>query len=65
MNFWKTKRWSPADIACLKWSCLLIGAAFGTLMAEMLKPYVIPLLVVALVLAIKPTLNYYRKEKAV
>lgn len=64
MSIWKTKVWTPMDIACLKWSSVLAGIVIGTLMAETFQPYLVPLLIAAVVFAIKPLLSYFRNEAA-
>ncbi len=63
MNIWKTKVWKPIDIACLKWSSLLIGIVVGSLLAEMAKPYIVPMLIAAAILAIKPMWSYFSDDK--
>ena len=60
MSLWKTTTWSPLDIACLKWSSLLVGVAVGAFLAPLPQAAIWILLIVAVVLAIKPTKNYLR-----
>lgn len=63
MKFWKAKVWAPIDIVCLKWSTFLVGVVVGAWLQEWANPYRWWLLLVAVVLAIKPTLSYYRDDK--
>ena len=62
MNFWKTKTWKPMDIACLKWSSLLIGAAFGAYFPDFVKENLWVVLVVAVLLAIRPAVAYWKED---
>lgn len=63
MKLLRTKVWSWFDIALLKWSCILLGIVVGIYLVEILRPYVLVLLVLALTLAVKPAVDYFRDPR--
>ena len=60
MQIWKTKTWTPLDIGMLKWSSLLVGVAVGSFFADLAQQYLWLIVIAALALAIKPTIDYFR-----
>lgn len=62
MKLLRWKVWSPWDIACLKWSCLLLGMVVGALLADRLRGYLLPLTVAGLLLAVRPAIAYLKEE---
>ena len=60
MKLWKTKVWSPLDLILLKCSCLVFGIVFGALFADFVMDHLWSLLAVAVLLAIKPAVSYFR-----
>lgn len=61
MRIWITKPWPPGQIVLLKWCCLLFGVALGAWFGASLRPYALWILVAAVLLAIGPTMHYFRK----
>jgi len=64
MNLFRARVWSAVDIGLLKWCCVLFGMIVGAYCAEFTKSHVIGIALVATLLAIKPTVNYFRASKA-
>lgn len=64
MRLFKAKTWSVLDIGLLKWCCLLTGMIAGAYLADFTKRYVWAFAAAAVLLAIKPTVSYFRKEAA-
>jgi hypothetical protein len=60
MQIWITKPWSPGQIILLKWCCLLFGVAVGAWLGAALKPYALWILIAAVLLAVGPTVHYFR-----
>jgi hypothetical protein len=60
MKLLKNKRWKWYDIALLKWSALLFGAVAGGYFSSFLRGYLLILLIVAVILAIRPAMAYFR-----
>ena len=60
MRFLKSRTWSVAEIACLKWSSILFGALVGAYISDLVKTYVWLFVVSIIVLAIKPLTGYFR-----
>jgi hypothetical protein len=59
MGLLKTKVWSWVDIGLLKWSALLFGMILGGYFPDFTRRYVWVILVLAIVLAIKPSVSYW------
>jgi hypothetical protein len=55
--------WSPLAIGSLKWCCLLLGMIAGAYLSEFTKHYVWIFAVAAVLLAIKPMVAYFGKDK--
>ena len=64
MNLFRARVWSAVDIGLLKWCCVLFGMIVGAYCAEFTKSHVVGIALVAVLLAIKPTVNYFRASKA-
>jgi uncharacterized membrane protein len=64
MKLFRSKVWSPVDIASLKWSCVFLGMIVGAYLAGFVKDYVWVFLIGAILLAIKPTVSYFRVDDA-
>jgi hypothetical protein len=62
MKLLKNKRWEWYDIALLKWSALLFGVVAGAYSSSFIRDYLPILLLVAVVLAIRPAMAYFRDE---
>ncbi|MEA5115675.1 MAG: hypothetical protein VB050_16785 [Geobacteraceae bacterium] len=60
MKLLRTKIWNWWDAWLLKWSAFLFGIAAGAYFHEFLAKYVLMILVVAVVLAIKPSIAYFK-----
>jgi hypothetical protein len=56
----RTKVWSWVDIGLLKWSSLLFGMLAGVYLAEVMRPYLVVLLVLAVLCAVKPAVHYFK-----
>jgi hypothetical protein len=64
MRLFRSKVWSPVDIALLKWSCIFLGMIAGAYLSGLVKDHVWVFLVAALLLAIKPAVSYFRSDQA-
>lgn len=60
MKLYRSKVWSVLDIGLLKWSCVFFGAIAGAYFSEFIKTYVWLFLIAAILLAIKPSISYFR-----
>jgi hypothetical protein len=60
MKLLRTKMWNWWDAWMLKWSAFLFGIAAGAYFHEVLVQYVLVILIVAVLLAIKPTIAYFK-----
>ena len=63
MGLFKTKVWWWFDIWALKWSAFLFGIITGAYLTDFVKQYVWELALVAVILAIKPTIKYFGKSE--
>ena len=63
MKIWKTTVWSPFDIACLKWSCVVFGMIVGAFAADFTRRHVWVFAIVMLLLAIKPAIVYFHDNE--
>jgi hypothetical protein len=63
MRLFRTKVWSVLDIGLLKWSCILIGMVVGSYLAAFTRRYVMLFVIAAILLAIKPTISYFRCDE--
>jgi hypothetical protein len=62
MKLLKNKIWSWCDVAFLKWSAFLFGMIAGAYFSAFIKEYLLLFLLVAIVLAIRPSIAYFRDE---
>ncbi len=60
MKLFRTKIWSWQDAWLLKWSAFLFGIAAGAYFHAVLMRYALIILVAAVILAIRPTISYFR-----
>lgn len=60
MQLFRSKIWSVLDIGLLKWSCIVFGMIAGGYLSEVVKQYVWVFATAAIVLAIRPTISYFR-----
>jgi hypothetical protein len=60
MKMFRTKTWYWWDAWLLKWSAFLFGIAAGSYFHEALIKYVLVFLIVAVLLAIRPTIAYFK-----
>jgi hypothetical protein len=63
MKLFRSKVWSPVDIACLKWCCILIGMIAGAYFSDFTKRYIWIFIIIAILLAIKPMVSYFRNSE--
>lgn len=61
MRLLRTKVWYWWDIALLKWSALLFGAIGGALFADCVKSNVWWFFMVAILIAIRPGIAYFKE----
>jgi hypothetical protein len=59
MRIWKSKVWSPIDIACLKWSSILFGMIVGSIIPDLIRQNLWLFILAVVVLAIKPLQSYF------
>ena len=67
MKFYKTlkrkvKKFDVWDIGLIKWSCLFLGAIIGAYIAGFVKQYLVWMIVITIVLAIRPTIKFLVKQ---
>jgi putative Mn2+ efflux pump MntP len=62
MKLFRSKIWSVVDIGLLKWCCILIGMIAGAYLTDFTKRYVWFIALAALLLGIKPTVSYFRRD---
>jgi hypothetical protein len=62
MKLLGSRTWSAVDIAMLKWCCVLTGMIAGAYLSDFTKRHVWFFAVAVVVLAIKPTIAYFRQE---
>lgn len=60
MKLLRTKTWNWWDITLLKWCVFLFGIAAGAYFHELVMPYILVILVVAILLTIRPALVYWK-----
>jgi hypothetical protein len=60
MKLLRTKVWYWYDVVLLKWSVLLFGMIVGAYFRECVMRYVWVVLVVAILLAVRPTITYWK-----
>ena len=61
MKLLRTKIWNWRDLWLLKWSAFLFGIAAGAYFHECVIQYVWIILGAAVILAIKPTIAYFKE----
>jgi hypothetical protein len=64
MRLLRTKVWAWSDIVLLKWCCLIFGTILGAYCAESVKRHVGGLVLIAVALAIRPTVAYFGNDRA-
>jgi hypothetical protein len=64
MALFRSKVWSPVDIASLKWSCIFFGMIVGAYLSAFVKDYVWAFVIAAMLLGIKPAVSYFGADKA-
>ena len=62
MKLFKDKKYSVIDIGLIKWSCILFGMVLGAYLADFVLNYVWLFIIVALLLAIKPIVAYFKED---
>ena len=60
MKLLRTKIWNWCDVWLLKWSAFLFGIAGGAYFQEYVGQYVWVVLATAILLAIRPTIAYFK-----
>jgi hypothetical protein len=64
MTLFRTKLWSVLDTAKLEWSSVLVGMLAGVLFSSITKWVVRLVALLAILLAIKPAIDYFKDEEA-
>ncbi|HTP65953.1 MAG TPA: hypothetical protein VMJ66_11225 [Geobacteraceae bacterium] len=59
MKLLRTKVWPWADVWMLKWSAFLFGIVIGAYFPYFFGKYIWLLLVLAIILAIRPSITYF------
>jgi hypothetical protein len=62
MTLFRSKVWSPVDIASLKWSCIVFGMIVGGYFSVFVKDHVWAFVSGAILLGIKPAVSYFRVD---
>jgi len=60
MKLLRNIKWNWWDISILKWCCFLFGVVAGAYFHEAVMPYIVVILVVAILLTIRPALVYWK-----
>ncbi len=63
MKLLRTKVWPWADVWMLKWSAFLFGIIVGSYFPDFFRKYVVIALVLAILLAIRPTMTYFSNKE--
>ena len=63
MSLLRTKMWWWFDIWVLKWSTFLFGMIAGAYLSDFIKQHVWVFAVVAVILAIKPTIKFFEDSE--
>ncbi len=61
MKLLRTKIWCWWDIMLLKWCCIFLGMVAGAYFNEVVMQYAWVILAVALLLAIRPAVVYFKE----
>jgi len=61
MKLLRTKIWNWWDAWLLKWSAFLFGIAVGAYFHEVVSPFEWIILIVAVLLAVSPTIAYFKE----
>jgi len=61
MKLFRTKIWNWWDAWLLKWSAFLFGIAAGAYFHEVVSPFEWIILIVAVLLAVSPTIAYFKE----
>jgi len=61
MNLFRDKKYSVLDIGLIKWSCILFGMVVGAYFSEFTLRYVWLFVIIAVILAIKPVVTYFKE----
>jgi hypothetical protein len=60
MRLFITKTWNWWDVWMLKWCAFFFGIVAGAYFHEIVLPYLLIVLIVAILLAIKPAIAYWK-----
>jgi hypothetical protein len=60
MKLLRTKIWTWSDVGLLKGSVLLLGMIAGAYLHDFVMQHVLVILIAAVLLAIRPTIAYYK-----
>jgi len=63
MKLYKNKVWTVLDIGLLKWSCILFGMLLGSYMSAFVRRHLWILTIIALLLAVKPSIDYFSDDE--
>ncbi len=63
MEFFKDKKYTTIEIGLIKWSSILFGMVFGAYLSDFVLDYVWIFIVAALLMAIVPTIAYFKEER--
>ncbi len=61
MNLFRDKKYSVMDIGLIKWSCVLFGMVLGAYLSEFTLRHIWFFIIVAVILAIKPVVTYFKE----
>ena len=59
MKLFRTKIWSWSDLWILKWCAFLFGLIGGAYLSDFVQRYVVVILVLAVILAVKSGIKYF------
>jgi len=63
MKLFRSKVWSPVDIALLKWSCIFFGMIVGAYLSDFIKHYMWVLIIAVILLGVKPASSYFGRDQ--
>jgi len=61
MNLFKDKKYSVIELGLIKWSCILFGMIAGAYFSDFTLRYVWIFIIIAVILAIKPAVSYFKE----
>lgn len=61
VNLFGDRQYSVIEVGLIKWSCILFGMVAGAYLADFVLRYVWLFVIVAVLLAVKPIISYFKE----